>query len=332
MFRERGFIGRVVIACLMLASLTIAAHAQSKQPDSVNPTANSVQEEQLLRELDRVTGRVTIPDGRAGTLIQPEGREWRQFHQTTLPTYGGYALLAMLGILILFYLVRGKVRIESGRSGRTIVRFGGFSRFVHWLTAISFIILGLSGLNVVFGKSFLPPLIGEDAFASLSQWAKYAHNYLSIPFTVGIVLMLLIWIKDNMPKAIDLKWLAQGGGIIGRAHPAAERFNAGQKLLFWAVILVGGLIAASGYMLMFPFYATNIAGMQLAQIVHSVAGVALIALIFGHIYIGTVGMEGAFDAMGSGEVDLNWAKEHHSLWVEQEKQTGRIPQAAVPAE
>lgn len=319
MFRAYGFIGCIAAAaCLILLAVNVAAYAQSGQPQSVNPSASAVNEQQLLRELDRVTGRVTIPDSRAGTLIQPEGREWRQFHQTTLPTYGGYVLLGMLGALVLFYLVRGKVRLESGFSGRTIVRFGGLSRFVHWLTAASFIILALSGLNVVFGKTLLLPLVGESAFAAFSQWAKYAHNYLSIPFTVGLVLMLLIWIKDNFPTATDFRWLARGGGIVGNAHPPAAKFNAGQKLIFWSVILIGGLIAATGYVLMFPFYANTIAGMQLAQVLHSVGGVALIAVIFAHIYIGTVGMEGAFEAMGSGEVDVNWAKEHHSIWAEKE--------------
>jgi len=236
----------------------------------------------------------------------------------TLPTYGGYLLLGMLGLIVLFYLVRGKVRIEGGRSGKTLVRFGGFSRFVHWLTAFSFVILALSGLNIVFGKTLLLPLVGESAFAAFSQWAKYAHNYLSIPFTLGLVFMLLIWIKDNFPSVTDLKWIAQGGGIIGRQHPAAAKFNAGQKLIFWSVILIGGMIAVTGYFLLFPFYVSTIAGMQLAQILHSVGGVALIAVIFAHVYIGTIGMEGAFEAMGSGEVDVNWAKEHHSIWAEKE--------------
>jgi formate dehydrogenase subunit gamma len=330
MFRAYGVIGRIAAAaCLILLAVNFAAYAQSGQPQSVNPTASSVNEQQLLRELDRVTGRVTIPDPKAATLIQPEGREWRQFHEMTLPTYGGYILLGMLGILVLFYLLRGRVRLEGGRSGRTIVRFGGFSRFVHWLTAFSFIVLALSGLNVVFGKTFLLPLVGENAFAAFSQWAKYAHNYLSIPFTVGLVLMLLIWIKDNFPTATDFRWIAQGGGIIGRGHPAAARFNAGQKLIFWSVILIGGLIAVTGYFLMFPFYASTIAGMQLAQILHSVGGVVLIAVIFAHIYIGTIGMEGAFEAMGSGEVDVNWAKEHHSIWAE--KELGKAAHTA-PAE
>ena len=261
MFNARGLIARIAAAaCFVLLATNFAAYAQSAQPQSVNPTASSVKEEQLLRELDRVTGRVTIPDSRAATLIQPEGREWRQFHQMTLPTYGGYLLLGMLGLIVLFYLVRGKVRIEGGRSGKTLVRFGGFSRFVHWLTAFSFVILALSGLNIVFGKTLLLPLVGESAFAAFSQWAKYAHNYLSIPFTLGLVFMLLIWIKDNFPSVTDLKWIAQGGGIIGRQHPAAAKFNAGQKLIFWSVILIGGMIAVTGYFLLFPFYVSTIAG------------------------------------------------------------------------
>jgi formate dehydrogenase subunit gamma len=330
-FRDRGFI-RIAIASLMtLLCLTLSAYAQSGQPDAVNPTASSVKEEQLLRELDRVTGRVTIPDRSAGTLIQPEGRDWRQFNESTLPTYGGYILLATLIVLTLFFLLRGRIRLESGYSGRTIVRFGSFSRFVHWLTAVSFIILALSGLNVVFGKTVLPPLIGESAFATFSQWGKYAHNYLSVPFTVGLIFMLLIWIKDNLPSSGDLRWLFQGGGIIGNNHPPAGRFNPGQKFIFWSVILIGGAIAISGYLLMFPFYATTIAGMQLAQMVHAIGGVALMVVILGHIYIGSIGMEGAFDAMGTGEVDLNWAREHHSLWVE--KELGKTSQShAVPAE
>jgi formate dehydrogenase subunit gamma len=329
-FRERGLFGRIAaMACLMLLTMSVAVHAQSGQPQSVNPTASSVQEQQLLRELDRVTGRVTIPDQRAGTLIQPEGREWRQFHESTLPTYGGYALLGVLALLVLFYLVRGKVRLESGFSGRKIVRFGSFSRFVHWLTAVSFIVLALSGLNVVFGKTLLLPLVGESAFAAFSQWAKYVHNYLSVPFTLGLVLMLLIWIKDNFPSSGDLTWILQGGGIVGKGHPTSGRFNPGQKFIFWSVILIGGAIAVTGYLLMFPFYATTIAGMQLAQMVHAIGGVLLIAVIFGHIYIGTVGMEGAFDAMGNGEVDVNWAKEHHRLWVEKELTKGSHP---APAE
>jgi formate dehydrogenase subunit gamma len=311
-----------------------AAVAQTKQPTTVNPTAEAVSEQQLLRELDRVSGRVSIPDRQSATLIQPEGRNWREFHEKTVPTIGAYSLLGILGVLVLFAMVRGKIRLSRGMSGIKVLRFNGFERFVHWLTAVSFIILALTGLNIVFGKSLLLPLIGPEAFTTVTQYGKYAHNYLSVPFTLGIVLMLLIWIRDNVPNRTDVTWFAQGGGLIGSAHPPAKRFNGGQKVIFWSVVLIGGAIAVSGLLMMFPFYNTTIAGMQLATLVHGIGGIVLTAIIIAHIYIGSVGMEGAFDAMGSGEVDLNWAREHHSLWADKAERVGGAGArpSAVPAE
>jgi formate dehydrogenase subunit gamma len=150
--------------------------------------------------------------------------------------------------------------------------------------------------------------------------AKYAHNYLSFPFTIGVVLIFLIWIGGNIPNRRDVEWLKRGGGIVGHDHPPAHRFNAGQKAVYWIVVLGGGAVAVTGYMLMFPFYATtDIASMQTAQIVHAIVGVLFVAVMLAHIYIGTIGMEGAFEAMGEGTVDVNWAKEHHSLWLEEEQ-------------
>ena len=216
------------------------------------------------------------------------------------------------------------VRIESGRSGRVLVRFSGFERLVHWMTATCFIILGISGLNITFGKPLLLPLIGPEAFTTWSLWAKYAHNYLSFPFTLGVVLIFLMWIAWNFPTRVDVNWLREGGGIVGHKHPAADRFNAGQKMVYWIVVLGGGAVAASGYVLMFPFYGTNVAEMQLAEIVHGVVAVLFVAAMLGHIYIGTLGMEGAFEAMWDGTVDVNWAKEHHSIWLEKEASRGNL--------
>jgi formate dehydrogenase subunit gamma len=310
--RLRFAAAALLLACGLALWAPAAADAQS-----VNPTAASVKEEQLLQELQKAQGRVSIPDAKAGTLIQPAGREWRVFHEETLPKVVGIAILGILAVCVLFYLVRGRIRIDAGPSNRTITRFGGVERFVHWLTASSFLVLALSGLNVTFGKYLLLPIIGPHGFHIVSEMAKLAHNYLSFPFALGVVLMLLIWIKDNIPNGTDVDWIAKGGGILTKGHPPAGRFNAGQKLIFWTVVLGGGAIAASGYMLMFPFYVTDMAGMQLSQMVHGILAGVVTAIIIGHIYIGSVGMEGAFDAMGSGEVDLNWAKEHHSLWVDE---------------
>jgi formate dehydrogenase subunit gamma len=216
------------------------------------------------------------------------------------------------------------VRIEEGRSGRTLVRFNAFERFVHWMSAACFVVLGLSGLNITFGKELLLPLLGPDAFSAWAQWAKYAHNYLSFPFTLGVVLIFLMWIAGNIPNRVDVEWIKEGGGIVGHKHPPATRFNAGQKMIYWIVVLGGGAVAASGYMLMFPFYLTDIAGMQLAQVVHGVIALLFVAAMLGHIYIGTLGMEGAFEGMGTGTVDVNWAKQHHSLWLKEEAAKGHV--------
>ena len=247
----------------------------------------------------------------------------------TVPYIGGIAILGMLALLSVFYLLRGRVEIEGGRSGATLTRFNFVERFAHWLTAVSFLALGLTGLNLTFGRSVLLPMIGPETFASLTQTGKFVHNYGSFAFTTGVVLMLLIWIKDNIPHPRDLLWLLKGGGMLG-LHVAAARFNAGQKIIFWVVILGGAGLAYTGYNMMFPFAFADIAGMQQFTILHALIGVVMVAVIIAHIYIGTLGMEGAFEAMGSGEVDLNWAKSHHSIWAE--RQLAKMDKLHAPAE
>ena len=328
---------RLMIGALALLFVFATAPVAAQQPSGVNPTADSVKEEQLLKELRIIHGRGSIPDTKSYNIEQPAGRDWRHFHQVTLPWIGAIVILGMLVILVAFYLIRGTVKLESGRSGRVIVRFNGFERFVHWMTATCFIILAISGLNVTFGRKLLLPLIGADAFSTWSQWAKYAHNYLSFPFTLGVILIFLIWVAGNIPNKVDVAWLKRGGGMVPHDHPPAYRFNAGQKIIYWIVVLGGLAIAASGYILMFPFYGTDVAGMQWAEMTHGIIGALFVAIMLAHIYIGTLGMEGAFEAMGEGTVDENWAREHHPLWLEQEhartgpNQSQRQPMA-TPAE
>ena len=324
---------RGLAAAMMLALVAALAvpHASAQQPTKVNPTEQSVKERELLKELQKIQGRSSLPDQRTAVLEQPAGRDWRAFHQGTLRWIGATAILGMLALIVLFYLFRGMVRIEGGRSGRTVVRFNPFERFVHWMTATSFIVLALSGLNVTFGKEVLSPLLGPVAFAELAQWGKYAHNYLSFPFTLGVALIFLMWIAWNLPSSLDFKWLAQGGGLVGGQHPPARRFNLGQKAIYWVVVLGGAASAITGYLLLFPFYATDIAGMQTAQMVHAIMGLLFIAIMLAHIYIGSIGMQGAFEAMGTGEVDVNWARQHHSLWLEQQQAAKGHVQGGAPA-
>ncbi|HEY5380387.1 MAG TPA: formate dehydrogenase subunit gamma [Pseudolabrys sp.] len=329
---------RLIAAAFALVFIVaIGTPSSAQQPSSVNPTADAVKEQQLLQRLKTIQGRGTIPDTKSYVIEHPAGRDWRAFHNITLRWIGGIAIVGMLALLVVFYLVRGMVRIESGRSGRTIVRFNAFERFVHWMTATCFIILAISGLNITFGRPLLLPLIGPEGFTTWSEWAKYAHNYLSFPFTLGVALIFLMWLAGNIPNWIDVEWLKRGGGIVGHDHPPAYRFNAGQKAIYWIVVIGGTVVAITGYILMFPFYGTDIDSMQMAEIFHAVVAMLFIAVMLGHIYIGTIGMEGAFEAMGEGTVDVNWAKEHHSLWLSEEQarvgpnQSQRQP-AATPAE
>ena len=329
------------LQCLFAAFALLLVFANPAAAQlSFKPTAEAVHEDKLLNALkegDKISGRVSIPDSNAANLIQPAGRDWRDFHRSKLPWIGGVAILGMFALLAIFLAVRGRIRVHQGFSGKTLLRFASFECFTHWLTASCFIVLALSGLNVSFGRTLILPLFGPDAFAAMSHWAKLAHNYLAFPFMLGLVVMFLIWIKDNIPGKVDLEWIKQGGGMLANGkHPPAKRFNAGQKGIFWIVIIGGALMSVSGWFLLFPYLLSNVTDMQIWTVVHAVIAMLFIAAMLAHIYIGSVGMEGAFDAMGTGEVDLNWAREHHSLWVDEQQgkadgSTQRPPHA-VPAE
>lgn len=288
-----------------------------------------------------IVGEVSIPDQNSAVLVQSQGESFRNFRNGPLKQWSAIGMAAILGLLVLFYLLRGKIRIDAGPSptGETIERFNGFERAIHWVTASSFIVLAITGLNLMYGRYFLLPAIGPEAFAAITQWGKYAHNYIAFAFMVGIVCMFFMWIRNNIPDMTDVRWIAVGGGLFSKGvHPPAKRFNAGQKLIFWSVVVGGFTLSTSGLMLMFPYeYAAwaktfgflNSIGFdmpttvlpiheaQLNVIWHGAVGVLMIIIIIGHIYIGSVGMEGAFDAVGSGQVDVNWASEHHGLWVKE---------------
>jgi formate dehydrogenase subunit gamma len=319
--------------CAALALLFVFAHPAAAQL-SFKPTAESVHEDQLLNALKeggKITGRISIPDAMAASLIQPAGRDWRDFQRSKLPIIGGVAIIGMFAALTIFLMLRGRIRIQHGFAGTKILRFASFERFTHWLTASCFIVLALSGLNISFGRILILPLFGPQAFSTLSAYAKFSHNYLAFPFMLGLVIMFLIWVKDNIPGKLDLEWFKQGGGVLFKGqHPPAKRFNAGQKGIFWIVIIGGSLMSVSGWFLLFPYIPANVTALQVWTVLHAVIAMLFIAVMMAHVYIGSIGMEGAFDAMGTGEVDLNWAKEHHSLWIEEEQAKGHAPSDSTP--
>ena len=294
-------------------------------------------------------GNVSIKDGSSAVLIRSQGEEWRSFRNGPLLTWSAWALLAIVVLLTLFFVVRGRIRVESGSGKRRIRRFNAIERCSHWIAAVSFILLALTGLNLMYGRELLLPVFGPDAFATLTLWGKYAHNYVAFAFMISLILLFVLWIKENIPNRHDIIWLLKGGGVLVKGvHPPARKFNAGQKIVFWIVILGGASVSASGIALLFPFEVpmfaktfeilnvfgldlpttlTPVQEMQLSQLWHAIVAIGLIVMILAHIYIGTIGMVGAFDAMGTGEVDENWAREHHPLWVADLEKKGEVAEA-----
>jgi formate dehydrogenase subunit gamma len=296
------------------------------------PWVNAAPEDSALyRDRAFVSGTTSLPDPKAGVLLQEAGRDWRRLHNVELTVGGGIAVLAVLALLGLFLALRGRVRLQEGFSGDPVERFAAYERINHWMTAVSFVVVALTGLVLLYGQFFLRPIVGAGNYSTLATLNVLLHLGFAVPFICGVALMIGFWIRQNLPTRTDMAWLAKGGGLLfpTKAPVHAYRFNAGQKLIFWLVVLGALLLLASGVSLVFPFFWLGMSGMQWALLLHAGIGLAMVAVILGHIYIGTVGMEGAFSAMWTGDVDRNWAREHHDLW---RPQTGGNGTRQQPAE
>ena len=296
-----------------------------------------------------VTGYSSLPKSEApeaGNLIQPfvqypgsrltnAGEAWRQVRNNWLIPYGGSLLLIMLGAIALFYLGKGSIKLHGAKTGRTIERFTSFERSAHWANAIAFSILAISGIVMAFGKFFALPVIGGSLFGWLTYVLKNLHNFAGPVFGVSLVIIFFTFVRDNMPSRGDLRWLLQGGGLLSGKELPSHRFNAGEKVVFWAgVFLLGIVVLASGLVLdkLVPGLVYERSTMQVAHMVHDIATVLMMAMFIGHIYIGTIGMEGAYAGMKTGYVDETWAREHHEYWYDDVK-AGRIPaQRSEPVE
>lgn len=326
-------------------------------------TLGGASDPDLWRAMRFDQAQITTQDRGPATrvLIQDSGMWWLQFREGPLLTYGGYLLLGTIGVLVLFFLIRGRIKIDGPKTGVKIERFKLIERTGHWLLACSFLLLGVTGLVSLMGRKFLIPTFGHEAFSTLAIYSKWIHNNVSWAFMVALVMIFIMWVIHNLPDRTDINWLLKGGGIFTKGHPPAKKFNAGQKMIFWSVIVLGASISVSGLALLFPFElpmfaatfeAINATGlpnlmgfaplstdftphqeMQYSQLWHAIVSLVLLAIVLAHIYIGSVGMEGAYDAMGSGMVEEQWAKEHHSLWVDETKaKQAQAPKSATPAE
>ena len=270
-----------------------------------------------------------------GSRVTNAGEAWRQVRNDWIIPYGGSMIVIVVLALTLFYFAMGALGGHVPNTGRKIERFTYFERAAHWSNAIAFCVLAVSGLVMAFGKFFLLPMIGSALFGYLTYALKTAHNFAGPLFAVSLVIVFVTFVRDNFPGRADLNWLLKGGGLFGGAEPASGRFNAGEKIIFWGgVFALGIVVVGSGLVLdkLIPGMAYLRGDMQIANIVHGVATVLMMAMFLGHIYLGTLGTKDAYKAMKTGYVDEGWAKEHHAFWYDDIK-AGRVPaQRTLPAE
>jgi len=292
------------------------AQRQQAQPYNNAPVWRDVRSGK--EEYTSVKGRET------GVLIQTFGETWRQLRNGPITFYGGLLIVVAVLAIGLFYKWKGAIGLHDKPTGRLIERFSDFERIGHWTMAISFSVLGITGLIILFGKHLLLPVIGYTLFAWLTQLSKNLHNFVGPVFMLSVVIMIVIWARDNLPRAYDFSWFGKLGGMVSGEHVPSGRFNAGEKGYFWiGVVVLGIVMSATGLILDFPNFDQARALMIQADIVHSIAGVVFISVSFGHIYLGTIGVEGAYEGMRYGYVDEAWAKEHHEYWF-QDVKSGKV--------
>jgi formate dehydrogenase subunit gamma len=273
----------------------------------------------------------SIPGVDKNRLIQGAGREWRAFRNGPVTQLGGWLLVLVLAAILVFYAIKGKIKLKGAPTGRLIERFNGVERAAHWTTAISFVFLGFTGIVIFFGKYIILPWLGYTGFSWLTIVSKNIHNFVGPLFIFALVVTFLIFVKDNLLNSGDINWIAKFGGMFSKHEVPSGRFNGLEKMWFWGgLVLLGIVMSVTGLILDFPNWNQGREAMQLANLVHVIAAVAFIAAAFGHIYMGTIGMEGAYRAMREGYVDEEWAREHHSLWYDEVK-AGKRPEKIVVA-
>jgi len=338
-------LGLAVIAATALAQTAPPSGAQQQQErQKVQPGNNAP----VMREIKSGDSHYTsIPGRETGVLIQAPvrfpgqsamataGEAWRNFRNGPVTFIGGWLVVLVIAAILGFYAWKGPVKLHEPPSGRQLRRFSPFEMTVHWCAAISFCVLGLSGLTMLFGKHVLLPVIGYTLFAWFTQLSKNLHNFIAPVFIAAVVVMIFMWLRDNLPRAYDWQWFRRAWAWFARSeHIPSGRFNAGEKAWFWGgVILLSAFVAWSGVILLFPNFDQTRAVMQDAWSVHAIAALIYIVISLGHIYMGTIGVEGAYGNMRHGYTDETWAKEHHEIWYNEVK-SGRRPEAAggaVPA-
>jgi formate dehydrogenase subunit gamma len=344
-WRKRLAAGAIALA----AGFALPATAQGTPAPTQTPQQDAARE-QVQRQQDQPLNNAPVwREVRSGgpqttqvrgvetnVLVQSEGETWRQIRNGPITVYGGLLILAVPLLILGFFLWKGPMRVHGALTGRKILRLTPWDRYIHWTTAISWCVLAISGLILLFGKYVLMPVIGGTLFSWLAQLAKILHNFISPVFLLAAILMFVQYVGRNIPRGHDFGWLAKGGGLLTGQHVPSGFFNAGEKIVFWVGLTFFTIVVgASGLVLLFPNFDQGREIMQLSNIVHATAAVLYMAMMMGHIYLGSVGVEGAWEAMRyDGMVDEAWAKEHHEYWyneVKSGRQGSAAPMAGVAA-
>ena len=257
-------------------------------------------------------------------LINEQADRWARFRVNTLTNYGMLVLSAVALLILIFFLMRGRIKVEGGLSGDMLHRFSSYERVLHWVLALVFIFLAVTGLVLLFGRVLIIPLIGQEAFSLLASSSKESHNLFGPVFLASLLLMLFRFVKKNIYARGDLGWLLKGGGFIGRGHVTGGFFNMGEKSWYWLVIIVGLLISISGLILLLPVFGQGRVIMELSHVVHGTGAITLIAVAIGHIYLASVGTEGTTEGMKTGYVDIKWAEAHHDRWAKECHDQNRV--------
>jgi len=316
--RQRGFwhvIACLVVGFVLFSNPAASAEEAGKSASPIMVPNPAIDLWRTVRQRDAPGSGITRAQGvEAGVLIDSSGEDFRNFRRQDLIGKSAMLIGAFAVLILVFYVTRGCIRIPGGRSGNRIKRFATVDRTLHWATAILFIIQAITGLLLLFGRFAIIPLIGADAFSVIANAGLFVHNWLGPLFFLALLLLIIRLVARNIPKAIDIKWLARGGGAIGEGHVSAGFFNGGEKIWFWAVVLLGITASVTGLILDFPVIALGRETMQLILIVHAISAVLMFTGSLAHIYIGTIGSEGSLESMTTGYVDENWAEAHHDLW------------------
>lgn len=300
-----------------LATGSVEAEGTS---EATNPRADTWRQVRQGNEgYSAVKGRET------DELIQSSGENWRQLRNGPMATYGSWLLGFVLIAISVFYIARGRVELSHPRTGKTVQRWTLNERRLHWTTAVLFIVLGITGLSLLYGRIVLIPLLGHEGFGLYANIAKYTHNILGPIFMLALFTILVLFFKHNFFNKVDIEWFKAFGGMVGDKHPSAGRMNGGEKVWYWTLATAGVALCVSGLVLDFPNFGQEREVIQLAHLIHLITALILVAFSFGHIYIGTIGTEGALEGMTGGQVDVAWAEQHHDLWLKevQEKQRSK---------